>query len=61
MASDAKLSELIPMHHSEEAIRSYLATLRTRLDINLPHRRLQKGSAPLDLRYQPNFRPFSRD
>lgn len=36
LESNARLSELIPMNHSEEVIRSYLATLLTRLDINPP-------------------------
>lgn len=34
LASDVKLSELIPVHHSEEVIRGFLAALRSRLDIN---------------------------
>jgi hypothetical protein len=33
LASDAKLSELIPQSHSEVAIRGFLSALRTRLEI----------------------------
>jgi hypothetical protein len=40
LSSSEKLSELIPMHHSEELIRSYLATLRNRLEGSRPHRHI---------------------
>ena len=46
LASSTKLSELVPVNHSEEVIRSYLATLRTRLDTGRPHRHLQHEAAP---------------
>ena len=36
LASKAKLAQLIPMTHSEKLIRSYLATLRKRLDNGRP-------------------------
>jgi len=47
LASDAKLSELIPMSHSERVLRVYLANLRTRLDAG-PNRHLRDESTPLD-------------
>jgi hypothetical protein len=32
LASDEKLAELIPQHHSEDVIRTFLAELRKRLE-----------------------------
>lgn len=44
LASRVRLSELIPMNHSEEVIRNYLSIMRTRLDNNRPHIRVSKPS-----------------
>jgi hypothetical protein len=46
LASGVRLSELISMNHSEEVIRSYLATLRSRLNISRSHPHQQPGADP---------------
>jgi len=42
LASSEKLSELIPMTHSEELIRSYLAILQNRLERSRQHRYIRR-------------------